>query len=384
MRLTAAGLSFLFFLIACDRAGQDAGPPPEPVEPAAVTESDVLPGLTAPASGVAFWTHPNVAFNSLMIVANKDGLVSYNIEDGNEVSRMPDINAKGVEVSYIGFGSLAAGVVATFDESADAFRFYGIDNSSRAFLPLEGGPAIRGNVRGFCLGRASTSANPSLFVVQKSAIAVYNLSLDDIGAEAPGLAVSEAATIETPDDIAHCAVDMDGVLLLATNDGTIYRLAGEDSFDAPFARSAAAEPAGLIVLPATAPEGAAQSVSGWIALLDAADGTVHLFDREDGNLAGAVAIVANEAAATDDEESAAPAPASVIGASGANLGGLYRNGAIALGAGGEEPAIRLMPLNGVQNALDLPASEPFDPRGETPAREDDDDLLIIPTDPTAD
>lgn len=380
MRLTALVFSLLLFSAACEREEQMSETDVQSVEAVGVTESDVLPGLTAPATGIAFWTHPNVAFNSLMIVANEDGLVSYNIEDGAEVSRIPDLDAQGANVSYIGLGPLAAGVVATFDKEAGAFRFYGIDNASRVFLPIEGGPAIRGALRDFCFGRALTGADPSLFVVQNGAVAVYNLSLDDMGAETPGVAVAAPAEIETPDNISDCAVDTDGVLLLAAQDGAIYRLAGENSFNAPFARGGAQDPGGLAVLAATTSGAAA--ASGWIALLDATDGTVRLFDRADGTFAGAVRIVAAAGAETDAEEPAAN-PATAMGATGANLGGLYRNGAIAIGTGGDAPSIRLIPLNAVRNALSLPESEPVDPRGEQPVREED-DLLIIPTEPVSD
>lgn len=369
----AAALAFLLFFAACERAEET--PAATPVEPVDVAVSDELP-IEQPATGIAFWTHPNIVFNGLMIVASPDGLVSYNIEDGNEVSRVPNVNAQGVRVSYLGFGPLAAGVVATYDEDESVFRFYGVDNASRVFLPLEGGPAVRGEVRDFCLGRALTSANPTLFVVQRGAATVYNLSLDDMGDAAPGLAIANPAVIDAPDDIARCAVDADGVLLLASENGAVYRLDGKNGFDAPFARSAAASVGGLAVIPAAG--ASAQSASGWIALLDETSGIIHLFDRMAGSLIGAVRIAppTDIAPADDSEDAETPSPASAIGASGANLGGLYRNGAIALGLVAGEPVVRLIPLTGVRNALALPESAPVDLRGTAPAAEDDDRLII--------
>ena len=70
--------------------------------------------------------------------------------------------------------------------------------------------------------------------------------------------------------------------------------------------------------------------------------------------------------------------ANILGAEGANLGALYRNGVIALGiAGGAEPLVRLIPMNGVQNALSRPPTTPISPRGALP--EEEDDALIIPS-----
>ncbi len=371
----AAALACLLFFAACEQAEET--PAPAPVEAVDVAVSDELP-IEQPATGIAFWTHPNIVFNGLMIVAGADGLVSYNIEDGNEVSRVPDLNAQGVRVSYLGFGPLAAGVVATFDADESVFRFYGVDNASRVFLPLEGGAAVRGELRDFCLGRALTSADPTLFVVQRGAATVYNLSLEDMGDAAPGLAIADPAVIDVPDDIARCAVDADGVLLLASENGAVYRLDGQNGFDTPFAQSAAASVGSLAVIPAGG--ASAQTASGWIALLDAESGAVHLFDRMAGSFIGAVRIASpTDMAPTDDSEDIAtetPSPASAMGASGANLGGLYRNGAIALGLVGGEPVVRLIPLTGVRNALGLAENAPVDPRGTALATEDDDSLII--------
>ncbi len=371
MRITALApvLAGILALAACGRDAVEA-PAPEPVAPpVGVAASDEAP-LGAPATGVAFWMHPNVAFNSLMIVAGADGLASYNIEDGAEVSSAPGVSFAGAAVSYLGFGPQAAGVVATFSPDQSAFAFYGIDNVSRSFLPLSGAPDIRGGVRGFCFGRGDGVDTPSLYVVQRGKILAFNFEGQD-----GGLAPADAITLETPDDLAACAVDINGALLATSTTGAIYRLDGEDSFKTPFAKAEIDEVGGLAVIAADLPEGGAPegedpAAYGQLALLDKTSGAVHLFDRTDGHALGAVTI-----AATDEIEAVSAAGA--MGATGANLGGLYRNGLIALSTNGETPAVRIIPLNGVANALAFPTGAPVNPRGMVAPVEDDGLLINI-------
>jgi hypothetical protein len=318
-----------------------------------------------------------VAFNSLMIAAGAGSVVSYNIEDGEEVARITDIDAQGAEVSYFGFGPLAAGVLAAFDKNESAFRFFGVDNASRMFLPLAGGPAIEGEVQGFCFGRAVSNPAPSLFVIQQDSIHVFNLSLADAGAAAPGIAIANRATIEAPEPMAACAVESDGVLMLASEDGDIFRVENENSLAAPFATSGAGAVGGLEIVSSSAlpaADGAAPGApAGAIALLNSEDGTLALFDRETGDVLGVVRLTRKN---ENNEPVATAEAASVLGATGANLGALYRDGVVAVGLPEDEPSILLAPVNSVANALDLSGSAPINPRGEIPEAEED--PFIVP------
>ncbi|NOX81724.1 MAG: hypothetical protein GXP06_01785 [Alphaproteobacteria bacterium] len=369
MRTTALLLAGMLALAACGREAD--APAPEPIAPVGVAASDET-SLAAPANGLAFWMHPNVAFNSLLIAASADGLAAYNIEDGAAVSSVPGVNVSGVAVSYLGFGPTATGVVAAFQPDASAFAFYRIDNGARNFAPLAGGPLastldIRGAVRGFCFGRGDGVETPSLYVVQRGKILVFNFEDQD-----SGLAPAANITMDAPDDLVTCAVDSDGALLTVSATGAIFRLDGEDSFKAPFARAQISEIGGLAVIAATAPEGDTPegeepAVYGQIALLDKSTGAVHLFDRTDGRALGAVTIQA-----TDEIEGVTAAAA--MGATGANLGGLYRDGLVALSVDGAA-AVRFIPLNGLANALAFPVGAPVNPRGVV-APDEDDGLLI--------
>ncbi len=375
VRIVAAAAAL--FLAAC---GEQTGAPSasqesDRPEPVGVLASDAVADLSAAPTGIDFWTHPNVSFSSLIVIASDDGLSSHNVEDGGLVSQVPGIALDGVAVSYIGFGPLAAGLAATYDESESAFRFYGIDNVSRLFLPLPGGPSIRGAVRGFCMGRAATSPDPTLFVVQRGELKIFNVN-PAMNGEEPGVSIAGETTLTLPETATACAVGHDGIVFVAVEGGDIFRLDGDNAFAAPFASAATAAPADMEFLSAGASEDA-PSVSGQIAVLDGETGVVEFFDAADGHAQGSVRITA-----TDDI--AAVVNATAMGASAANLGGLYRDGAIALGVDGEAPALRLIPANGVANALGLTPLTPANPRGAAPAREESNNLIINPTAPIGD
>lgn len=365
-------------LAACGEQAAGPGPATEaqpPATPVEVTASDELPGLSSAPTGIAFWTHPNVSFNSLLLVASADGLASYNMEDGAEVSRVPGMALQGVAGSYAGFGPQAAGLVATFDPSASAFRFYGVDNVSRLFLPLAGGPEMRGPVRGYCLGRGIGVFEPTLFVIQKGELRIFNLAVDtENGAAA--ISVESDALTPIPDSVTNCAVDIDGIVVLGAETGALYRLDGADSLTAPFAQSAPDSVDEIAIL-SSEPGDNDYTVGGQIAALDRDTGVIALFDREDGHALGAARITASY-----DVE--AVRNATTFGASAANLGGLYRDGAIALGVDGDAASIRLAPANGVSNALSLSPLPPANPRGTAPLSAEPGSLIIEPSLPKLD
>lgn len=369
MRLTALLLAALMFAAACEReTSSPATEAPAATEFEAVSApvSDELPGLAAPATGIAFWDHPRLSFNGLMIVATGAGVFAYSMEDGTEVSRIDGVNAQGVAAGYFGLGAPAAGFIAFYDSAEKSFRFYGVDNESRAFLPLQGGPAPRGAVKAFCVGRAQDAATPALFAIEKGRIEVFNLAPD-----AGGVAVESKAEIKAPDNLVSCAVDLDGALLAAAANGDIFKLAGENSFAATFARAAVAKPGNLSVI-AAASEDDASAAGGIIFLGGLEKGQVQVFDRESGESLGVVALEG-----TDDMP--AVGAADVFGATGANLGALYRNGVIAFGVAnaGDGPALRIAPTSTVKNALSIPLGEPVSPRGNAPQAEENG--FIIPT-----
>lgn len=361
MRLAALACSCLFVLAAC---GQEAEAPPanvEAPEPVNVPAADQLTGLAAPATGIAFWTHPNVAFNSLMIIAGAEGVASYNIEDGGEVSTLPGVNAQGAAVSYLGYGPRARGLFATYDADASALKIHEIDNITRAFKPVDGDIPVRGALRGFCFGRAADAEAPTLVVLQRGELTRYIFRLENAT-----LTASAGVTETAPNDIVSCAIDgEDGAVFVARENGAIHRIpaSGEGAL---FASAATGAPGDLTVLLETqTSEDGASSVNGQVALLDRASGVIHAFDRRNGEAIGAVRI-------SESFEIPAANAADAMGAISANLGALYRNGALALGLTDEDGAgaVRLIPVNGVLNALALSEGTPPSPRGAAPEVEE--------------
>lgn len=356
MPRSALILSSLLLLAACGQKAEaparDAAPAPEPVS-AAAPVSDELPGLSAPATGIAFWDHPTLAFNGMMLVASAAGVTAYNMEDGAEVGAADGFNAQGLDVSYFGFGPAAAGLAVFFDADASAFRFYGVDNTSRALIPLDGAIDLRGAVRGFCLGRAIDTAFPTLFVINKGEVRLFNLQPATGGVEMTG-----EFAFEAPDDARSCTVASDGVLLLAADNGAVYRVTDDNPFKTPFAKAAIEAAGDLSEVRWTDETSGAQSKL--ILFADRQTGAVSAFDSASGALKGTVSFTA-----TDESAGVAAAPA--FAAASLNLGALYRTGAIAFAAeAADGPSIRLAPLDALLNALEITGGVPASPRGALP------------------
>ncbi|MEM9494632.1 MAG: hypothetical protein AAGA09_01415 [Pseudomonadota bacterium] len=367
-----AGAALMLAAAACGRDGAEtpdetASDDPEPVCVEAMA-SDTLDTLTAPPTGVGFWVHPTLAFNSLLIVAGADGVVGYNIEDGTEAARFGGAHARGLGVSYIGRGPDARGVLAIYDEDASAVRLIAVDNISRAFTGIDGAIALRGNVRGICFGRAADDETPSLHVIQKGKLTRYDIS------EAQGtITADQSIGVSIDDSVSACAVDpVDGRVFLAGND-TIFRL--EDDSVSRFSKApssgdnASAAPMAMLTWrtadgEANGDEGNEGAARGALALFDNEAGVMRLLDRESGRTVGVVAIDG-----TDQLDGVSSA--SALGAASANLGGLYRNGALAFATAGDPASLRLAPMSSFFNALSWPLGDAFNPRGDLPETEDD-------------
>lgn len=369
MRLAALAC-FCLLLAACGQEAEAPSASVEAPEPVGVPAADQLAGLATPATGIAFWTHANVAFNSLMIVASAEGVASYNIEDGSEVSTLPGVNAQGAAVSYLGFGPRARGLFATYDADDGALRIYEIDNVTRAFKPVNGDIPVRGAVRGFCFGRAGGADAPVLVVLQRGELTRYAFRLENAT-----LTASAGVTETAPNDIVSCAIDGEnGAVFVVRENGAIHRIPA-DGEGALFALAAAETPGDLAVLLETqTDEDGTSSVNGQVALLDRATGVVYAFDRTSGEPLGAVRI-------SESFEIPAVEAADTMGAISANLGALYRNGALALGLTAEDSAgaVRLIPVNGVLNALGLDEGTPPSPRGAAPEVEDNGLSITAPS-----
>jgi len=374
MRFATLALFGLTFLSGCGQQYTQAPENPStPITRAEVSASDTVTQMAVPTTGITFWTHPNVAFNSLVIVASEDGVVSFNIEDGSEVSRIPAVNAQGAAVSYLGLGAQARGLLAFFDIDASAFKIHTIDNGSRSFQPVDGEIPVRGALRGFCFGRAAGGQNPVLFALQKGEMTRYTIEV-----EGDMLTASAGIVQSIPEDVQSCTVDgIDGSVLITRSNGEIHRMTDDGPGDLVVSTNITEiGDVAILLIENTEPD--PQSVSGLIVALNRETGGLHVFNREDGQAIGVMTVMAEDADSEYGEFIAVNA-GDVMGAASANLGGLYRNGVLALGVGNaeaEQPAvIHLIPMNALKNTLDLPESEPVNPRGHV-AKPEEDGLLI--------
>lgn len=352
LRRLAAPTVF-FTLAAC--GGSDVNTPaPTPEEsltPVEVTVADEFAKLPAPATGVAFWTHSTLPFNSLVLTASSDGVVAYNMEDGAEVARMDNIDAAGIALAYRGRGPAAKGVTAIYDRANGRFVFKTIDNIKRSFASGYASLAVNAPVNGFCFGRAADADALRLYVLRDRRLAVYGFAEN-----APAGKARE--TVGAPKGTSSCAVDdIDGSVFVATTKGEIYRYTEGEKFGSTFAAARTENAVSIgVALNGLVVGGPTDQCCGQIALLDGADGAIHLFDRDDGSPIGVFRIKASD-------EIAGVASATAMAVGYGNYGGLYRNGAMALATDGDAPALRLTAYNGVANALGLTLGDPADPRG---------------------
>ncbi|MEO1252860.1 MAG: hypothetical protein AAFW81_11015 [Pseudomonadota bacterium] len=357
----------LLALAACGDIGAPSEPPAPPPEAVGVFASDELADLASGPNDIAFWIHPNVAFASTMITAGANGIAAYNIEDLSEVARDSSDAYANIEVSYFGFGPEAAGVVAALTEAGDRVRFFGVENATRQLIALEGGPELAVNARTICLGRAVGDAAPTLVTMGGGELAIYSLDFD-MSAPSPAIAVAEGPRLSVSANASACAIGADGAIFIAeATSPDIYKLDAANDISAPFATTRRAGGDALAALPG-------ETGASLVAALDTDENVVSILDAGDGSLLGAVTI-----AGTADIDGVAIA--SAMGATAANLGSLYRDGAVALaveGQDGEASAVRLIPFSGVLNALAAEGFAPANPRGERPALTIDDGLIIAP------
>ncbi len=345
MRLISVLLALLA-LAACERAKKA-----EPAAPAIeVHEVAAADGYGAPddvVNAVAFWSHPSVNFQSLLIATTDAGLKAFSIESGEEIGSAAT-PASTVSVFYLGSGAKAEGYAIASGDGA--YSLYAIANDAASLAPL----AVTGPAPGadaFCVsgGFLYEAGND-------------RLDARDIAILTGGAVISGARKIADAPGIAACHVDdRSGDIVTLSKDGAIKRVDPKtgESFGLAFINGGAATASALFLM--TAPE-PANAPGGAIAVLDGESGVISLFDLVDGHALGAVRIKS-----TFDLD--AVAAAKTIAAGYGNYGGVYRDGALAVVTAGDGAPIRLAPWNGVLDALKLPLGENVDPRAPQPAAE---------------
>ncbi len=348
---------FLTFVLVSTACGQNAGPPAPPADPPVVAEVqavDEFGAFDVPIGGLAFWAHPTLPYNGLLLAATGEGLVAFNMEDGEEVARVDGVPATGISVSYAGAGADAQGYAAVsmvgVDGGPSDIGFFAIDNATRALISLSSQhvPGDKDD-RGFCLGRNESGDRIVLHQVRRN-----GWRSRAIGA---GGAVQELSAQFRGGFTACVADDVDRAVFAITAGGDIYRIGADGKIGkSPIARTGVRNPAGIgLSLSGIVAGCPTEECCGYLYVLDGADARVHLFDRDDGRPVGAITL-----AASFDVEGVRAATA--LGVGQGNFGAVYRDGVLALATNGEAPSVRLAPLNGVLSALSESVGPPVDLR----------------------
>lgn len=363
-------------LAACGRKEETAPPAAsEPAPSGEVVAADEYGPLGAPVADIAFWTHPSLSFRGLVLVATSNGVAAFNIEDGAEVARIDGIEAGGIDVVYAGSGAAARGLAIVHDRGAGAFRVFEINNETRSLAPLAASGAAGSRASAFCAGPQREGA-PLLIELNGKNVTSYSLDIrqDDVGFDPSGAR-------RAPEEIVACAVDpLDGTVFLAGISGAVFRMSADGAIaKPPFAKLQIEDPKAIgLALGGLIEGGPTEECCGEIAVLDAADAGIHVLDHDDGSAIGTVRITSSF-----DVEGVSTATAMGVGYG--NFGGIYRDGVVALATDGEKPAVRLVPLNGVMDALSAPMGPTAEPRALSPKPEEEDGLIIdvdlVPSEP---
>lgn len=339
----------LLALSACDRTknSQPSAPAAPAVEVREVAAADGYGADGDIVNSVAFWSHPSINYQSLLIAATDDGVKAYNIESGEEVASAP-VAATKVAVFYLGAGAKAQGYA--IGRTGDVYTAFAIANDAPSLAPLVVTGASPG-ADAFCIGGG---------VLYEAASG--GLAARDISVMTGGVLIGEARKVaETPGVIACHVDDRSGDIVTISKDGAIKRVDPDtgESFGLAFVDGAAATASALFLM--TTPE-PLNAPGGAVAVLDGESGVIRLFDLADGDALGAVRIKSTF-------DLGAVATAKTIAAGFGNYGGVYRDGALAVVTAGDGAPIRLAPWNGVLDALKLTLGENVDPRTPQPATE---------------
>lgn len=340
MRAAAAFL-VVAFAAACER--KPDGPIPDPdVAAPAVAEVAAADSYGAPGDAVAdvaFWSHPSVAFESLLVAATAESITAYSVETGEPAFTIPG-GADTIEIFYSGAGGqgrlLAAG--------GGAYRLYAIFQDGKGFNPV----AMANEAAPAGVVCAGGGAAPAVYEASGGKLIARTLSILVDSAD-----LGEPRVLADIPDAIGCDVDpLTDEIVTVSRDGAIRRVDAKTGAVFGVAMPQGARPAGSGVAAGRSETGEAQ---GQVALLDARSGVVSLYDARDGHALGSVRVKASF-----DLEAVAAASRIAVGS--ANYGGVYRDGALALVTSGNGAPVRLIPWNGVMGALSLPVAAAIDPR----------------------
>ena len=321
-----AAFLVLISAIACDRQGSSPGDndQSEPVEVDAGTTADAEDstirevaatdeygdGLNGVAA-VAFWSHPSISFNSLIIAGHDEGLTAYNIESGEEVASIDGFDVVDLALAYRGTGTEAVGylAVATADEN-DPMRFYEIDNANSAFILKPTVFVARSaGATGYCLGALPLQGGLTLVQTREEGVTIFPLTISDAG-----ISSANGASLTWPAE--DCAIDAVGDFYAVDSAGNIKKGLSDDH---EIILGAAVPGASHMALVAKANDDGAKMTTA--VILDES-ATAHLVDLDEAHVKGAVRM-------RDTFDVKALEKVSAMAVGYGNYGAVYRDGALA-------------------------------------------------------
>lgn len=334
---------------ACDRKPTARAPEASTeAAPAEVGAADAYGATGDVVNDVAFWTHPGVAFESLVLTANDAAVEAFAVETGARAFSVAG-GADAIEVFYAEAASPGY-LVAAGD---GVYRLFAVAADGKSAAPQGLFDAAAEQPR-FCI---KGGTDPVLYEIAGGIISSRALKTD---ASEAGL----GAPIKLGDAAGAIACHVDPLsenVIVISSDGAIKRI--DPATGAVFGIALPAD-----LSPTSSSLAAGRTETGdpviHVALLDGGTGSISLFDASDGHALGAVRVKA-----TFDLDAVEAATRIEIGS--ANFGGVYRDGALAVVTSGAGAPVRLVPWNGVMGALSLPAPavpNPRMPNGE-PAEE---------------
>ncbi len=326
----------------------------QPVETAdkvvSVATTDEPITLDTPATGIAFWEHPSVNYEGMVIAATADGLVAHTLEDRLQVTQTPLFEARALTLTYRATPSTDApdqAFAATYDVDAGEVVLYGINNMSRRFDEIIRLP--QDMPRALCLITTPRPQGPHgsgelrLITAGADGVTIQSITLPDEGA---GISFLQAAP--QPDDLSKqpavdCAVDLiAGSVYLLFSDGRISRYDGDRL--STLVDNPGADDLALVRFVVSDDDGDREEVL--LILLEAETGILTLLNPETGKRQGQVRLGAFD-------ETVGTERANLVAAAPGNFGGIYRFGAVALASRGDVPAVRLTPVTALGRALGL-------------------------------
>lgn len=339
--ITAAVLS------ACERQAAAPEPGTDKIAPAAeVSAADSYGAPGEEVNDVAFWSHPSVAFESLVLTVDDAVIEAFAVETGDRTFSIPG-GADTIEVFYAGKSSPGY-LIAAGDGAYRLFTF-AADGKSAAPHGFFDAAADRPV---FCI---KGGAEPVLYEIAGGEVSSRALTVTSSPAVLGG-----PVRVAGADGAIACHVDpLTDNVVVVSGDGAIRRI--DTGTGTVFGIALPAE-----ISPADSALAVGRAESGepavHVALLEGQTGSIRLFDASDGHAVGTVRVKATF-------DLAAVETASRIEIGSANYGGVYRDGALAVVTSGDGAPVRLVPWNGVMGALSLPvpaAPNPRSPKGEPP------------------